>query len=167
MPPEFLPVRDYRPPMSLVWEEPPARPRAEVTLQDQLRERPGVWAKVLTADKVQVSRLGGDLHRQGFEINVLDEPDGDGTHSLYAQYNPGERTINVVRPGTNASEPAGSLLDEALAQLLTRFVQAVGPAEPAADLQDVLVRTRWEIKTLFTGPDAVRRYLRSSVGQPG
>ena len=91
--------------MSLVWEEPPARPRAEVTLQDQLRGRPGVWAKVMTATKVEVSRLGGELHRQGFDINMTDKPDDEGAYSLYAQWNAGERTTRSCVPAVSTRCP--------------------------------------------------------------
>ena len=48
------------------------------TLEEQLKSRPGVWAKVAEGKKVPTSRIAGDLARQGFEIGVYpveDEPD--------------------------------------------------------------------------------------------
>jgi len=153
--------------MSLVWEEPPARPRAEVTLQDQLRARPGVWAKVMTATKVEVSRLGGELHRQGFEITMTDKPDDEGAYSLYAQWNAGERTTTVVRPGSEHTVSSGTLLDTALTHLLADLVRGVeGRLDPTGgplhetELKDLCSQARHELKVLFSGPDAVRRYLQ-------
>lgn len=152
--------------MSLSWEEPPAPPRAELTLQEQLRERPGTWAKVLVADKVAVSRLGGELHREGFEIRPTDEPDADGSYALYAQWNPDGHTIAVVRPG--AGDPAASteqLRDEALEHLLAATAAAARGAD-GPDLQDLLVRARQQVKALFAGPDEARRYLQSAGVPP-
>ena len=153
--------------MSLVWEEPPARPRAEVTLQDQLRGRPGVWAKVMTATKVEVSRLGGELHRQGFDINMTDKPDDEGAYSLYAQWNAGERTTTIVRPGSEHTVSSGTLLDTALTHLLTDLVRGVerrldpaGGPQHETELEDLCSEARHEVKVLFSGPDAVHRYLR-------
>ena len=152
--------------MSLSWEEPPAPPRAELTLQEQLRERPGTWAKVLVADKVAVSRLGGELHREGFEIRPTDEPDADGSYALYAQWNPDGPTIAVVRPG--AGDPAATteqLRDEALAHLLAETVEAAHGAQ-GPDLEHLLARARRQVKALFSGPDEVRRYLQSLGASP-
>lgn len=150
--------------MSLVWEEPPARPRAKLTLQDQLRARPAVWAKVMTGSKVQVSRLGGELHRQGFEINMADKPDGNGAYSLFAQWNPGERTTTVLRPGSEDAVSTETLLDAALTHLLEDIVVAVQQRQDGRgpDLEELCGDARRDIRTLFTGPDAVRRYLRGA-----
>lgn len=149
--------------MSLSWEEPPAPPRAELTLQEQLRARPGSWAKVLVADKVAVSRLGGELHREGFEIRATDEPDDDGSYALYAQWNPDGRTIAVVRPGAgDAAATTEQRRDEALEHLLATTVAAARGTE-GADLDQLLHETRQQVKALFSGPDEVRRYLESSA----
>ena len=135
-------------------------------MQDQLRARPGAWAKVLTADKVAVSRLGGDLHREGFEIHATDEPDDEGGYSLYAQWNPGGRTTTVVRPG--ATDPAAieTLRDDALSHLLAATVASARRADEA-DLDDVLAVARQQVKALFTGPDEARRYLQANRTPPG
>lgn len=155
--------------MSIQWEEPPARPPAELTVQDQLTQRPGVWGKVLTADKVQVSRFGGDLHRQGFEINVTEDADQDGSYSLYAQWNEGQRTTTVVRPGADDTAPPESLLDRALQQLLTDAIRAVqqpgSDPDEAIHIEAVVLHARQQIKAFLTSPDAVRRYLHE-VQQP-
>lgn len=150
----------YRRRMSLSWEEPPAPPRAEITLQDQLRARPGAWAKVLTSDKVSVSRLGGDLHREGFEIHATDEPDDVGSYSLYAQWNPGGRTTTVVRPGATDLATTETLRDDALSHLLAATVASARQSD-AADLDNVLAAARQQVKALFTGADEARRYLQA------
>lgn len=149
----------YRCGMSLSWEEPPAPTPVEMTLQDQLRERPGVWAKVLTSDKVTVSRLGGELHREGFEIRPADEPDEEGDFSLYAQWNPGGRTTMIVRPGSGETAATETLQDEALTHLLAAAV-ALARRREGADLEEILASARQQIKALFTGPDEARRYLQ-------
>lgn len=129
-------------------------------MQDQLRERPGAWAKVLTADKVSVSRLGGDLHREGFEIRATDVPDDEGGYSLYAQWNPGGRTTTVVRPGASDLAAAETLRDDALSHLLAATVAAARQGD-GAGLDEILAGARQQIKALFTGPDEARRYLQA------
>ena len=128
-------------------------------MQDQLRARPGAWAKVLTADKVSVSRLGGELHREGFEIRATDEPDDAGGYSLYAQWNPGGQTTRVVRPGAGDPVATETLQDDALRHLLAETVVSA-LRHDGADLDDVLAGARQQIKALFTGPDEARRYLQ-------
>ena len=129
-------------------------------MQDQLRARPGAWAKVLTADKVSVSRLGGELHREGFEIRATDDPDDEGVYSLYAQWNPGGRTTTVVRPGAGDPAATETLRDDALRHLLAATVASARRYD-GADLDDVLADARQQIKALFTGPDEARRYLQA------
>ena len=121
-----------------------------------------MWARVLTSDKVAVSRLGGDLHRDGFEIRPDVQPDVDGTYSLYAQWNPGERTTTVVRPGAGEPAPISTLLDDALAHLLSATVASTR-SHDEAEVEDVLTATRQQIKVLFSGSDAPRRYLQAVV----
>lgn len=123
-----------------------------------------MWARVLTSDKVSVSRLGGDLHREGFEIRPDVQPDADGAYSLFAQWNPGERTTTVVRPGSGEPAPADTLLDDALTHLLTATVASTRRHD-GSDIEDVLADARQQIKTLFSGSDAPRRYLQG-VGTP-
>lgn len=118
-----------------------------------------MWAKVLTSDKIAVSRLGGDLHREGFEIRPDVQPDGDGAYSLYAQWNPGERTTTVLRPGAGEPDPTETLLDDALTHLLAAMVESTRRHD-MTDLAEVLAGARQQIKALFSGPAETRRYLQ-------
>ena len=133
--------------MSVVWEEPPVRVQQEVTLQEQLRERPGVWAKVLTDDRVRVSRLGGELHRQGFEVRPTDEPDEQGLYALFARWAPGERS-SVVRLGGSGGASPDALVDTALDHVLRDLLEA---ARDGGDVDELLAVTRPRVKTLFAG----------------
>jgi len=146
--------------MSLSWEEPPAPPCPDLTVQDQLRDRPGSWAKVLTSDKVAVSRLGGELHREGFDIRATEQPDEDGFHSLYARWNPDGPTQAVVRPGSgDAVARPEALRDEALGHVLTATVTA---AQDGADVEELVAAARQQVKALFVSTDEARRYLQSA-----
>lgn len=151
--------------MSLSWEEPPASPHVQATLQDQLRERTGSWAKVLTADKIAVSRLGGELHQEGFEIRPDAQPDAAGTYSLYARWNPGGSTTTLLRPGAGEPVPAtDALLDDALAHLLAATV-ASSRDQDGPVLDDLLSGAREQVKDLFSSSEAPRRYLRGVESQ--
>lgn len=70
----------------IVWEEPPVRPTAPPTLEQELKERPGQWAKVTQGPKVPSSRLAGDLTRQGFEVDVRGVEDEPGHLKVYARW---------------------------------------------------------------------------------
>lgn len=118
-----------------------------------------MWARVLTSDKVSISRLGGDLHRDGFEIRPDVQPDADGNYSLYAQWNPGERTVTVIRPGSGEPAPGDNLLDDALTHVLTATIAATR-RDDGSDLETVLAAARQQIKALFSGSGAPGRYLQ-------
>ena len=70
----------------LVWEEPPAKPVVLATLEEQLKSRPGVWAKVAEGEKVPTSRTAGELARQGFEVGVYPVEDEPAQLKVYARW---------------------------------------------------------------------------------